>query len=512
MRALICIRLFLSVVNSSCTSHGNVILSLASITKTVSELTPMNTGRTMLFDGEAILSYTVEEYNGTMISEHTDDSYLIAVTSENKTGDDIQKVNANGVSYFVDKENIEGTSWTLVSSVAKKDVLSDLNHFKMVCWILTAVIIVLIALVMFRLIRRIVTKPVKNLTGTITRITNNDFTVEINESGRDEIGLMNSSMKKFISQMRSSLEQMRNETFQLSSEASHSRNSSETMSVQARERSDSMMQIRGAMDGMASAVTELAENATELAGMVSDLSAAGNQADKIMNQLIEKAEEGQRDMQAVSSSMNQIAVSMSEMNEVVETVQQSAQQITGIVEMINSIAEQTNLLSLNASIEAARAGEAGRGFAVVATEIGSLANDSADASQEIGNIINEIMGLITDLTKKSASNMAEIGNSTESVSVAENTFKEIFHNLDLTGESMKTMIGMMGEIDGIAMNVAAISEEQSASSQEVTDTVESLTLSAGQVAEESQNVTDSANTVSESAENINQFVAGFKLE
>ena len=217
-------------------------------------------------------------------------------------------------------------------------------------------------------------------------------------------------------------------------------------------------------------------------------------------------------MKVVTSSMDAIATAMKDMNDVVVDVEESAKQITGIVEMINSIAGQTNLLSLNASIEAARAGEAGKGFAVVATEIGSLANDSAEASREIGAIINEIRGQITNLAEKSAANMEEIDRSSTAVTTAGETFEEIFRDLDVTGASMKKMIGMMSEIDNIASSVAAISEEQSASSEEVTATVETLAISAGEVANESQNVTDSADTVAQSAGSINDFVATFRLD
>jgi len=488
---------------------------ISGIVESVSSFTPLKTGGCMLLDGDDILSYFKSDFVGSTVSEHPDDLFLTQAAAIAKTNPaDVQIIKShNGITYYVAFANVPGTSWTLISSVAEGDILGRLYSFQTVAMILMVIVIVLIALLLYRLISRMVTKPVGSLTRNITRITDGDFTVKIDDNhSEDEVGVMNRNMKVFVDKMRDTLGNLQHVTEQLGEEARNSSSASKTLYNEAEEQSNSMDQIKLSIDGMAQAVSELAQNATELATAVAELTGQGNETNQVMEALAEKSRNGQEDMNNVRKGMKTIVASMSDMNDSVNRVGESAQKINDIISMINSIASQTNLLSLNASIEAARAGEAGKGFAVVAGEIGALASNSADATSQIEAIIREVVAEIDELSRKSAANMEEISESSKSVKLAGQTFEEIVNELSETEKTMASMIHKMNDVDNIATSVAAISEEQSASTEEISATVENLAESATNVAAMSRDVSGSAETVSSSSATIQEFVESFTIE
>jgi methyl-accepting chemotaxis protein len=147
--------------------------------------------------------------------------------------------------------------------------------------------------------------------------------------------------------------------------------------------------------------------------------------------------------------------------------------VENFVGSILSIATQTNLLALNASIEAARAGEAGKGFAVVADEIRALSEQTQDASNNITNIIRELI----DDTKKANDS---INNSVESVTKqsklitkTSERFDQVVIEMDelsdgikSTEDSMKEIISSSTVISDNISQLSAVSEEVAASSNE----------------------------------------------
>jgi len=163
-------------------------------------------------------------------------------------------------------------------------------------------------------------------------------------------------------------------------------------------------------------------------------------------------------------------------------LENKAKNITQIVSIVSGISEQTNLLALNASIEAARAGEAGRGFSVVAEEVRKLAEQSKSAVEEINANLAQFVEEIKLLVDKIESQYGVLESETSNLEKVRDISYEATNSIHTVAEStIKTINELNKETDSIASiyenieSLAAIAEENSASSEEVSASVSNYT-------------------------------------
>ncbi|MFZ1830328.1 MAG: methyl-accepting chemotaxis protein [Candidatus Competibacteraceae bacterium] len=166
-----------------------------------------------------------------------------------------------------------------------------------------------------------------------------------------------------------------------------------------------------------------------------------------------------------------------------DAVNASSRKIADIISVVNGIAFQTNLLALNAAVEAARAGEQGRGFAVVAGEVRKLAQRSAEAAQEIKNLITDSVG------------KADEGDKL----------------VNRSGQTLEAIMSAVKKVSDIVVEVAAVSREQASGIEKVNQAIMRLDQVAQRNAALSGEAAVASGSLDRETENLLELMAFFQL-
>lgn len=405
---------------------------------------------------------------------------------------------------------IQGTDWVLVSYIPTKVIYADIDSVRNIMLIIGLISVIVLAVLVERVVHMVI-RPVKELIRVITAMTNGDFTVQIETKSNDEIGIMGKYVQQFILTMRQMIAAIHTVSGKLGTQAGDSDTISREMYDASKLQAQSMRNLNTTVEQLSMSVGEIAEHATTLAMVVSDTKDDGEQVDSKMQETVTVSQNGKSDLQRVDHAMEMINASVQKLQQSIDEVGKASLEITNITEIIGNIADQTSLLSLNASIEAARAGEAGRGFAVVATEIGQLANTSADAVHNIEGLISQINKLVGDTVKQTKESVENINHSSDLVGDTLKTFDSIFGNIDQVSGLVREMIRKVEKVDDVATNVAAISEEQAASSEEILATSVEMVRQVDNITSSSERVSAGAKELTVSADELYKQVAQFNI-
>ncbi|HEX3047915.1 MAG TPA: methyl-accepting chemotaxis protein [Bacillota bacterium] len=266
----------------------------------------------------------------------------------------------------------------------------------------------------------------------------------------------------------------------LNDNINHFKKSIDTVSESSNTISETMKEMVTSISEQAANINNVNAQTTEMTDNINHTKESSNIILGSFEGIQQKVADGFDKLHDIETQMKVINQSITIALETVEGLDNSMKEITVFLTRLHSIARQTTLLSLNAAIEAARAGEAGLGFTVVAQEVKELADNSVVVVKDIENIVLKLTQQSTEALQqvKSGEDAVIIGN--DQIKNVTNYFIEIRDNIiemiaiTTKGVSdINSTIRHIIDIQPYIENVAAISEEDAAASQEILATIES---------------------------------------
>ena len=294
-----------------------------------------------------------------------------------------------------------------------------------------------ITLVLSTYLTRSITKPLKELEQSASKIVDGDFDIQITYQSKDELGRlakafrnMTEILEAVVSDASRLLGEMADGNFDVRTEAEEryvGSFQSLLLSIRKLNRglSATLSQINQSADLVASesgqvsnGAQALSQGSTQQASAVEQLAATIADISHQVKDTADNAVEARGQSGAAGDEMEECNQQMQEMMEAMEEISRTSNEIGKIIKTIEDIAFQTNILALNAAVEASRAGAAGKGFAVVADEVRNLASKSSDASKDTAELIESSIKAVmrgTQLADSTAESLVKVVEEVRSV-------------------------------------------------------------------------------------------------
>lgn len=495
----------ISVVCAPILSDSGEFLGIFGMPMKASTLTKLVSGKTVGKTGYAFMINS----SGVIIA-HPKEQFILSLDLKTLKG--METITRNmlagksGIDQYTFKNTkkiagyapVEITGWSVGITQNRDELLGAARAIRNSTLGIGAISLLLISTLIYFASKALV-RPINQAVAGLKDIAEGegDLTMRLPVAPIQEVGEMATWFNVFIEKLQKIISQIADDSRkvaqsatglstisrQLHDNASETSQLSDSVAVAAEEMSSNLNSVAAGMEESTTNTTMVASAAEEMTATISEIAANSEQARDISEQAVKQAEN-------TSEKISELSV--------------AAQAINKVTETITEISEQTNLLALNATIEAARAGEAGKGFAVVANEIKELAKQTAEATFDIKNQINEVQVTTSGTTKE----IDEICNIIKQVNEIIATIStSVGEQSAATGEIATNISQASQGLGEVNENVNQISVVADSIARDIT----SVNTSSAHISASSGEVKASADTLHDLSSRLTTIVNNFKV-
>jgi methyl-accepting chemotaxis protein WspA len=344
------------------------------------------------------------------------------------------------------------------------------------------VFILLLAVFAWRF-QRAITQPLGQVVAATEVMSRGDFTQRMTLDRRDEFGLLGNRFNQMATDLTTLVHGVQQSSVLMASAINE-------VAATAKEQETTANEI-------AATTTEIGATAREISATSKDLAQTIAGVDEGARQAGVLADQGREGLGRMNETMRRVTEAAGGINARLAVLNEKAEAIGSVVTTIAKVADQTNLLSLNAAIEAEKAGEHGRGFAVVATEIRRLADQTAVATVDIGQLVKEIQGAVT-------AGVMGMDRFSEEV-------RQGVGSVDQVGGQLAQVIG---HVQSITPRISAVSDgmqAQSTAAGQISEALSQLGEAVRQTAESLRVSNETIHRLEEAGRGLRTGIGRFKL-
>ncbi len=333
---------------------------------------------------------------------------------------------------------------------------------------------------------RLIKTPISEIENAAIKMAEGDLDVKISYTSKDELGVLAVQVGRLIHKLQLIIEdenqflaKMAEGDFTVDSTCEEAytggfypllvsfRGIADKLNDTMLQISQSSAQVAGGAEQVSNGSQALAQGATEQASSVQELAATIDEISNKVNQNADSARQASKAADCVRVKMNVSKEKMQQMTRAMGDISNCSSEIRKIMKIIEDIAFQTNILALNAAVEAARAGAAGKGFAVVADEVRNLANKSTEASENIAALIENSLQAIENGTQIADDTAQSLIQAVNDVNEVAGIIEQISETSGDQADSIAQLTVGIDQISNVVQTNSATAEESAAASKEL---------------------------------------------